>query len=308
MSKDITAILKEATKDLLSPEILQEIQTVFTEAVETKVASELDAKVKEKLSLHVEKALNEQDADYSKKLETVLEALDADHAAKLSRIVDAIDSNHTNKLQKVVALYERALRREAASFKNSIVNQVDAYLGHYLDEKIPVATIREAVANTHATRVLNDLKKMLAVDTALATESIREAILDGNTIISDQRAAIQEWENKFATLNEEHKKVSANLLIEQKIADLPVEKKAHVKKMLGNKTPEYIKENYDYVLKMLDTTEEQQLEILREQATNTTHSIEASKPNEPTIEKVVAEGTELQSAFFPTYLTELSKH
>ena len=48
----IVDVLKEATKDILSPESLTAIEKTFNEQVETKVA------------LHVEKALNEQDADY----------------------------------------------------------------------------------------------------------------------------------------------------------------------------------------------------------------------------------------------------
>ena len=60
---DIKSILKEATKDLLSDEVLKEIEEAF------------NSTVSEKVQIHVTKALTEQDEDYSKKLEHLLEAI-----------------------------------------------------------------------------------------------------------------------------------------------------------------------------------------------------------------------------------------
>ena len=80
MEKNISEVLKEATKDILTEDVLNEIQAAF------------EATVNEKVALHVEKALNEQDEDYAKKLENLLEALDADHTNKLKRVVSALDA------------------------------------------------------------------------------------------------------------------------------------------------------------------------------------------------------------------------
>ncbi len=88
MSKNVTDILKvnDATKDILSEDILKEIETAF------------NANVDDKVKIHVEKALNEQDEDYAKKLEKLVEVIDADHTAKLNQVVEAIDTNHAQKL------------------------------------------------------------------------------------------------------------------------------------------------------------------------------------------------------------------
>ena len=59
MANNITDILKEASKDILTEEVLKEIETAF------------DSSVNERVQIHVEKALSEQDEDYSKKLETL---------------------------------------------------------------------------------------------------------------------------------------------------------------------------------------------------------------------------------------------
>ena len=71
--KDIKSILKEATQDLLSEDVLKEIEDAF------------NTTVSEKVQIHVTKALTEQDEDYSKKLEHLLEAIDADHTNKLEK-------------------------------------------------------------------------------------------------------------------------------------------------------------------------------------------------------------------------------
>jgi hypothetical protein len=52
-TKNIVNILREATKDILTEDILKEIETAFNETVN------------ERVTIHVEKALTEQDSDYS---------------------------------------------------------------------------------------------------------------------------------------------------------------------------------------------------------------------------------------------------
>ena len=61
MEKTITDTLKEATKDILTEDVLKEIETAF------------NASVDQKVKIHVEKALMEQDEDYSKKLEKLVD-------------------------------------------------------------------------------------------------------------------------------------------------------------------------------------------------------------------------------------------
>jgi formate dehydrogenase maturation protein FdhE len=90
MEKTITDTLKEATKDILTEDVLKEIETAF------------NASVDQKVKIHVEKALMEQDEDYSKKLEKLVEAIDTDHTAKLDKVVEALDADRAEKLKQVV--------------------------------------------------------------------------------------------------------------------------------------------------------------------------------------------------------------
>ena len=122
MENNITKILREATKDILTEDVLKEIEAAF------------DSTVNERVQIHVEKALAEQDADYSKKLETLVEAIDTDHTNKLKKVVEAIDSDRSAKLKTVVEKYQTALNEEANNFKNNIVDQVSKYLDLYLED------------------------------------------------------------------------------------------------------------------------------------------------------------------------------
>ena len=125
MSNKITDQLKEATKDLLTEDTLQSIEESFNQAVDDKV------------QLHVEKALVEQDEAHAVKLEKLLEAIDSDHTKKLKHMVSAIDANHGQKLQAVAAKFSSTLNEEASSFKDEVIDGVSNYLDLYLEEAIP---------------------------------------------------------------------------------------------------------------------------------------------------------------------------
>ena len=90
---DIKKQLKKVTKELLSEEALNEIQSAFENAVE------------EKAKIHVASALVKQDNDYAAKLSHLLEVIDKDHTTKLKKVVKAIDLNHGEKLKSIVEKY-----------------------------------------------------------------------------------------------------------------------------------------------------------------------------------------------------------
>ena len=276
--KDITAVLKEATKDLLTEQTLTEIKTIFESAV-NKAADE-------RAKLQVEAALDKQDADYTAKVEKVLAVVDVDHTNKLNRVVEAIDADRTSKLKKVINHYEKVLTEDAKQFKEDIINKLDKYLDLYLEEKIPQASIAEAVENVRSAKLVSQIRTMLGVDLAMATESIRDAVLDGKSQLEDYKKALAETEKKLKTLTESNAVTTANLLVETKTAALPEEKKRYMKKMLTGKDATYITENYDYVLDLFDKKEEEALETLKEQATQTSQGMNVDRP------VVVAESTE----------------
>jgi hypothetical protein len=291
MTKDITTLLKEATKDLLSEQTLADIKLAFDSAVESRT------------QIHVEKALAEQDEDYSSKLEKLLEAIDTDHTNKLNRVVEAIDISHTGKLNKIVKVYETTMARDAKAFKGNLVNTLDKYLELYLEEKIPTKMVQEAIENTQATSLIAEMRTMLGVDMAMATESIREAVLDGRSQIEDYKKSLKEALKANAQLQESFKQTNAELVLEKTTSELPDNKKAYIKKMMSKKSPEYIAENFNYVLDLFDKKEEDRLEILKEQAFTQTEASQVDRPLVESTQEVTTESIGLNN----TYLKELRK-
>lgn len=294
MDKNISQILKEATKDILTEDVLQEIEAAFNTAVE------------QKTMLHVEKALNEQDEDYAKKLETLIEAIDADHTKKLKTVVEAIDADRAAKLKAVIAKYETALVSEANDFKSTLVDQISNYLDLYLEEKLPLTEIQEAVNNKRAESVLNEVRKMLSVDMALAKDSIKDAIIDGKSRLDEAASQLEAATKQIDELKSKIARTESELVLEKKISSLDLKEKAYMKKMLSGKTSKFITENFDYTLGLFNKSEEERLHSLKTEAI--TESV-ATAVDRPVIEESVEEGAEdLASPAFNLYLSELHKY
>lgn len=291
MSKNVVDVLKEATKDILSEQTLNEIQQAF------------EASVNEKVKIHVEKALAEQDEDHSKKLESLVEAIDKDHVAKLNKVVAAIDENHSGKLQAIVEKYQAALSNEAKSFKSETINDISTYLEAYLDEVVPAEDIKKAVANRRAVDVLGKVRNLLAVDAATAQESIREAVMDGKKQLDEARKELESAKERSVVLEKELNQAKASLLLEQKTRDLPENKKKYIAKLLGNKDVEFINENYDYTLKLFNKTEEERLSNIRDEAVEQTETVDRVVVEEAAAEKPASEANDSTS----NYLNELSR-
>lgn len=282
---NISEILKEATDGAIDESTLAAIEEAFEKRLE------------EKTQLHVDKALVEQDALYTEKLEKLLEALDADHTKKLEQVVEAIDADRTTKLKAVINKYETTLTEDAENFKTELVESISAYLDEYLQESIPAAEIKEAVKNTKALKVLEGIRNHLAIDSALQKESIKDAVLDGKKQINEATDKLESALQEKAVVEEELNTLKANLLIEQKTSGLDERSAKYVRKVLAGKDAEFIAENFDYTLKLFEKKEESRLESLKEQALEDTTKVD----------RVVEEKVETPDASNP-YMSELSKY
>ena len=278
----IDKFLPEQVKDLLTEESLSSIR----EAFETKA------------NLLVEAALMEQDELYATKLQELVSAIDKDHTFKLKRIVEAVDRTNAGKLVKVVKKYEREINENALKFKDTLVESISQYLEEYIDESIPSQAIEEATKNRTATEVLSNLRKVLAVDSALMSESIKEAVIDGknqNDALSKEVEALKK-ENKI--LKESYTKTKADLLLETKTVNLTDKKRDYIKRALGDKTPAFIEENFDYTLRLFERKEQEQINVIKEQAF-ANRKIKADAPREQ-------ENVKIKQPSNP-YLQELEK-
>ena len=286
---DIKQILSEATNGALNEEVLSEIENVF------------EKKVNDKVEIHVESALNDQDELYTEKLNELVAKIDEDHSSKLKNVVEAIDTDRTNKLKLVIDKYETALDNEAEGFQSQLIESISDYLDVYLEEKIPVESVQEAVKNTKAKKILEGLRSHLAVDSALEKDSIKEAVIDGHNQINEASKKLESVAEENAVLKEELDTAKAKLVLEQKTAGLDKRTKQYVNKVMRGKDAEFITENFDYSIKLFKKKESNRLETLKEEALSTREDVDRVI-YEDTKQEVVNE-----SASSP-YLSELSKY
>ena len=198
------------------------------------------------------------------------------------------------------------MNNEAASFKNTLVDEISKYLDIYLEEKLPTASVNEAVQNKKAISLLENLRQVLSVDMALAKDNIREAVVDGKTRLDEAASQLEAATKEVARLADENKKLSAKAMLEEKVSDLDQAKKTYMKKMLNGKSAEFIKENFDYTLKLFEKTEEERLKALKTEAVSETVSAQVDRP-------VIEEAVQPQEVnetdpMFNTYMGELSKY
>jgi len=265
------------SKEKLPKDIEEVLTNESVEAIETAF--------KEKLELSVEAALTQQDDLYAEKLETLVASIDKDHARKMERLVEAVDTNNAKKLAKVVAMYEGQLNEEAASFKEALVESISNYIEEYVDEAIPAEAIMEATRNKEALNVLSNLRNTLAVDSSLMAESVKTAIVEGKSEIDELKAEIAELKSNNQTLTESYNEAKSAAFLESRTAKFTAKKAAYLKKVLSDKTPRFIEENFEYTARLFDRKEKEQMEVIREEAISQ-RTVKADAPKQVVVEKV----------------------
>ena len=115
--------------------------------------------------------------------------------------------------------------------------------------------------------VLGDIRKQLSVDMVLANESIRDAVKDGKQTIENSKkqiAEMTEYNKDIKTQLEETKK---ELYLEKKLSGFDEKKSNFVRKTFADKELSFIEENFDYTVTMFDKNVQENLEVLKEEAT-----------------------------------------
>ena len=279
------------SKETLLPESVKEVLT--EESIQT-----IEEAIKDKVTLSVESALTSQDELYSEKLQELIQAIDKDHTSKLKRIVEAVDANNAKKLMQVIKKYEKDINVDAKSFKDTLVESLSEYLEEYIEEAVPTEAILEATQNRTAMEVLTNLRKVLAVDSSLMSESVKEAVVDGKNQIDALKDQLDKVERENSLLKEAYNKTKADLLLESRTAKLPAKKAEYLRKVLGDKTPKFIEENFEYTARLFDKKESERLTVIKEEAFDK-RKVKADAP----VQKVVQEKKEVSNP----YLDELNR-
>lgn len=286
---NITDLLSDDAKGLLSEESLIAIQEAYDRQVE----------------LAVEAALEEQDEEYATHLKQLVEKIDSDHSAKMVRVLESVDNSATNKLVKIVKLYDRELTLEQKKFKKNLVSSISSYIDEYLEECVSTEELKAAVKNKLAFNVLDNLRTVLAVDSAVMQESIQKAVLDGKDKMVKLESENKVLRDNFKSLYEENQKVQKDLFLESKISKFADDKKNFIKKTFSDKSLDFIKENLDYAVRLFEKAEKDKLKVIKEEAVRN----RTVKPDfVKNTEKVVTENVNNNNATAEDpYVSELAK-
>ena len=264
---DFKTILKEQFKDLITEETLTSVHEAFEKAVNEKAELQTEAallKIDDDHTEKLEQLVEAIDADHSSKLQKLVEAIDFDHAQKMTKVLEKIDEDHTQKLQSVVEKYETALQEEAKSFQERIVEEVSNYMDLYLEKVVPTKQINEAVENIQAQNMLKQIRQIVGINEEFINTEIKEALVDGKKTIDSLKKELNEALEANTELNHQFNQTKSALLLEQKTKDMPEVTKNYVTKLLKGKSPDYILENYQYVVEMFDKEISEQEDVARE--------------------------------------------
>lgn len=241
-------------------------EELFNEEVQKIVTEETMAAIEEAVESRVQKALDEQDEVYAEKLQTLVDTIDKDHSAKMQRIMEAIDKDHSAKFLKFAKLSKRNQEVDLKGFKKQLVESVGSFLDEFISEAVPLEDIKQAVKNRSAFNVLENLQKVLAVDSVMMKESVTTAILEGKGEIDTLRAENDKLKSSVKVLTEKTEQTKKELFIQDKTSKFPEAKRRFIHKALSDKPLKFVMENYDYTLRLFDKQERKQLNVLKEEA------------------------------------------
>jgi hypothetical protein len=293
---DITDLLKNLDKNLVNEETANAIADAFKQAVEQKAKAHTE--------LAVEKALLEQDEDHAQKLQDILEKTDIDHTNKLKLVIKTISENHTNKLAKIVNLYKKSVDDKAKLFSEKIITDLDTFLTKYLENKIPYTQIKEAVENTHARKQLEKIRELVGFDPSLVNENVKSVVKEGRTKFEQLNQQLNEAYEKNTRLSQELQKTQTALVLEGKTKGMPKSKKEFVVKLLEDKSINYIKENFNYVVEMFENGEQEETVEVAKEANKAAVSRNVNVPKQLVSESVSGEA---KNTPVNEYLSELER-
>lgn len=298
----IQQVLEQFGNDALPAEA----KKVIAEAFESAVTS----KVNDRVNLEVGNALKQLDESHAQKLETLLDAIDTDHTQKLVAVLQKVDEDHSAKLKTVIRRYESILKEEAAKFRDGFVNEISNYLELYLDKVIPTTQIAEATQNSQARRMIDQIKKIVAVDESFINENVREALMDGKSTIDKLKSELNKTIQENVALNKYYSKAKTALILEKNTSSFPNEKREYVMRVLADKNPDYVKENFNYVVEMYNRDEQDDRQVIREQVQQAAVSNKVETPKlvlESISSKGTSDGMGESEPWVNSYLSELSK-
>lgn len=261
----MTDVFDQIGGDVLTKESKEILSEAFEDAV--------NSKVEERLELEIQHRIQKIDEDHSTKLEKLLAAIDNDHSSKLVAILERVDEDHTEKLKFLIDRHDKQMKRDASLFKENLVKEISNYIELYLEEALPVNELKEAVENRKASKVLDQMKQIMSLDESYISNTIADAVKEGRDMIDNLKDELNEAVKQNIKLTQELKEKSASLMLEKYTTNLSRDKRNYVLRMLSGKDPEYIKENFSYIVKMFEKDQEKEKDFLFERASKESRTV-----------------------------------
>lgn len=273
--------MKKNSKNLFSEDI-QKSLGLSDESVQA-----IQESLESKIDLAVESALAEQDEVYAERLKTLMESVDNDRTVKMKKIMEAFDRDKTAKLVKVIKKYEREQNGDLHKFKKQLTESVSAFIDEFIDESLPKDDFSQAVKNKTAYNVLENMRKVFAIDLAVMKESVSGPIMEGKQELDKLRNENANLKKNLALITEGKEKAEVKLFLEAKTTKFPEARKNFVQKALGDKSLKFIQENFDYTVRLFDKQEKKQEQLIKEEALqNRKHKPDFVKEQKIVTEKV----------------------
>jgi hypothetical protein len=168
-------------------------------------------------------------------------------------------------LKQVVEKYENTIKKDAKEFQDRLVEEISNYLDLYLEKTVPAKQIAEAVENVKAVNTIKQIRQLVGINEEFIDSEVKEALVDGKKTIDSLKNELNSVIKENVELKHKANKAEAHIILEQKTADMPSAKKAFINKLLANKAPEYIEENFSYVVEMFDKESQEEVSSAQEE-------------------------------------------
>lgn len=284
MLNELKPIFEKIDASLFTEETMTQISSIIEEKVNTTV--------QDRVTLAVESALQEKDEEVTKKTQHLIETfrsnIDQDHTAKIKFIVEKLNEDHMNKLLTLKEKYDGLLEKTAVDHKNQLVEAVDRFFEKYIDENLPKQQILEAAKNVHVQELLEQVRRVAGIDKSYIKENVAKGILDG-------KQQIDRLQKENARMKYEKDVAEARALLVEKTKNLPIETAKFVRSRLSNKSPQYIKENFNFVLDLFDQSERKSVDNIKK--TRSTPIVESAPIRQPLVNEATAQQQGLQSMY-----------
>jgi hypothetical protein len=243
MLNELKTIFEKVDSDILSEDVLKSL----TSLIEGKISQ----KVEERSTLEVENALKLQLEKFEKASGVVIQRIDEDHLGKIRQVVEHLNKSHTDKLIQIKEGYEKIIKETAVSNRDSIVEGINDFIDMYIEQNLPREQIAEAARNQFAMKQIDEARRILGIDDKFIKNNVKEALVDGKRQVD--KLIKENTDLKRHRIVEE-----SNNILSKKVSNLPANVAKFVRSRLEGKSPEFIKENFQYVIDLYKRSQKQE--------------------------------------------------